>query len=450
MEKEQPKFKILMFPWLAHGHIFPFLELAKRLSTRNFTIYLCSTPINLDSIKTSIDQKEYSSFDVKLVELHVPSLPQLPPEMHTTKNLPSNLLPTLLQAFQISTSSFSDILDSVKPDLLIYDLFQPWAPKIASSKGIPRVYFCTSGATPCSFYHHSYTVGTGSPFPYQAIYLRDHEKVNLRNLIAPYIKDADDDFAFGNFRLSSDIVLVKSCRDVEGKYIDYLSVLSKKRIVSTGPLVVDVNCDDKESWEMMEWLNGKKQCSTVYISFGSECFLSKEQIAEIAKGLKLSKANFLWVLRFPIGEKTSLEEELPAGFLETVKNRGIVISRWAPQNKILAHPSIGGFVSHCGWSSITESMYFGVPIIAMPMKFEQPINARLVVEAGVAVEVEKDVNGRFVGEDVAKAINKVTVEKEFCEVLRDRAKRLSEKIKENAEQEMNETAEQLLRICLKN
>ncbi|KAK6138555.1 hypothetical protein DH2020_027701 [Rehmannia glutinosa] len=416
MEKEQPKFKILMFPWLAHGHIFPFLELAKRLSTRNFTIYLCSTPINLDLIKTSIDQKEYSSFDVKLVELHVPSLPQLPPEMHTTKNLPSNLLPTLLQAFQMSTFSFSDILNSVKPDLLIYDLFQPWAPKIASSKGIPRVYFCTSGATPCSFYHHSYTVGTGSPFPYEAIYLRDHEKVNLRNLIAPYIKDADDDFAFGNFRLSSDIVLVKSCRDVEGKYIDYLSVLSKKRIVSTGPLVVDVKCDDKEHSEiMMEWLNGKNN-----------------------------------VRLFPIGEKTSLEEELPAGFLETVKNRGIVISRWAPQNKILAHPSIGGFVSHCGWSSITESMYFGIPIIAMPMKFEQPINARLVVEAGVAVEVEKDVNGRFVGEDVAKAINKVTVEKEFCEVLRDRAKRLSEKIKENAEQEMNETAEQLLRICLKN
>ncbi|KAK6130455.1 hypothetical protein DH2020_035793 [Rehmannia glutinosa] len=341
-------------------------------------MYLCSSRVNLDSIKTSIDQKD-SSFDVKLVELYVPSLPQLPPEMHTTKNLPFNLIPTLVKAFQMSTSSFSDILNSVKPDLLIYDLFQPWAPKLASSKNIPSVYFSTVGATSYTFYHHVYTMGIGSPFPYPTLYLKDHEWVDVSDPgVTQSIKGGDeDDFAFGILTMSDDIVLVKSSREVEEKYIDYLSVLSKKQIVHT-------------------------------------------------------------------------EEELPVWFIETVKERGLVIPGWAPQTKILAHPSVGGFVSHCGWSSVTESMYFGVPVIAMPMRSEQPINARLLVEAGVGVEVEKDGNGHFVGEDVAKAINKVIVEKEFYEGMRDRAKRLSEKIKENAEQEMNEVAEQLLRICMKN
>ncbi|KAL6548472.1 hypothetical protein OROGR_008893 [Orobanche gracilis] len=392
----------------------------------------------------------YKAFEL---ELHVPSSPQLPPELHTTKNLPSNLLPTLIEAFQTSNPSFSEILNSVGPDMLIYDFLQPGAPKLALSKGIPSVAFASTGATSISFYHHMYTVGTRSPFPSKAIYLLDHEHVDLRSRVTQHLKDADEDFLFGILTLSSDIVLMKSCREVEDKYIDYLSVLCKKQIVSTGPLIAHAsdNDDKDEHSEIMKWLSEKNQCSTLYISFGSECFLSNEQIAEIAKGIMLlSNVNFLWVIRFPIGEKiTRVEDELPAGFLETVNERGKIIGKWAPQTKILAHPSIGGFMSHCGWSSITESMYFGVPIVAMPMRFDQPINARLAVEADFGVEVEKDADGHYVREQVAKAINKVMVEKEFYDGLRDRAMRLSEKIKENAEQEANETAEQLLRICMK-
>ncbi|KAK6161784.1 hypothetical protein DH2020_005165 [Rehmannia glutinosa] len=401
-------------------------------------MYLSSTPLNLDSIRKDLSDESI----LKLVELHVPTTPELPPEMHTTKNLPPNLISALVKAFQMSSSSFSEILNSIKPDLLIYDFFQPWAPKIASSKGVPSVFFSISGATSLCYYHHMYTMGTGSPFPSQDIYLLDHEIFDI-SIAYTLIKDADQDFVFGNLSLSTDIVLGTSCRVVEEKYMDYLSVLSKKRVVATGPLLGDASDEHEGDSEIMNWLSGKNQCSTIYISFGSECFLSKEQIAEIAKGLLLCNANFIWVIRFPLGEKTtSVEEELPAGFLETVKERGIVIPGWAPQRKILAHPSIGGFVSHCGWNSMTESMYFGIPIIAMPMRVEQPLNARLAVEAGVGVEVKKDGKGHYMGEEVAKAINKVIVEKEFYEGMRDRSKRLSEKIKENAEQEMNEAAEQ--------
>ncbi|KAL0388742.1 UNVERIFIED_CONTAM: UDP-glucosyltransferase 29 [Sesamum radiatum] len=452
MEKKETKFRVLMFPWLAHGHIFPFLELAKRLSRGNFSIYLCSTAVNLDSIRANTGKDVSDDPSIELVELHIPPSSELPPELHTTKNLPSNLLPALLQAFQTSSFSFSDIMNSVNPDLLIYDFFQPWAPKLASSKGIPSVFFSCAGVTPFAFYHHLYTEGASSTFPYQAIYLLDHESTNLRARIESNIKDADNEFAFGNFELSTDIILMKSSRGVEGKYIDYLSNRCKKQILPTGPLIPDAShYDDEKFSEIMRWLSEKQEYSTIYISFGSEYFLSKDQIEVIAKGLALCNVNFLWVVRFPIGQKSSsIEEALPAGFLETVKDRGIIVPGWAPQTRILAHPSTGGFVSHCGWSSIMESMYFGVPVIAMPMKSDQPINARLVVETGAGIEVERDGNGHYLAEGLAKAINKVIVEKPFCEGLRDRAERLSKSMKESKERDVNEVAEQLLKICMKN
>ncbi|XP_047983348.1 UDP-glucosyltransferase 29-like [Salvia hispanica] len=454
---KQESCKVLMFPWLAHGHIFPYLELAKRLSTtHHFSMYLCSTTVNLDSIKSSIFSEDDAAASVKLVELHMPSLPHLPPHLHTTRNLPSHLIPTLMKTFQESSSSFSDIMDSLKPDLVIFDVYQPWAPKIASSKGVPCVHFSTPGAMALSFLHHMYTVGSGATFPFPAISLPDNDLPRQLALLGQNLKDADDEFAYGAMARSTDIVLLKSSKHVEEKYADYLSPLIKKKIVCTGPLIAaDANKHDDS--EIMTWLNGKNLDSTIYISFGSECFLSKMQIAEIAKGLQLCDFNFLWVIRFPAEEEAGtgiklIEELLPVGFLEKVKERGLVVTRWAPQKKILGHPSIGGFVSHCGMSSIMESMYFGVPVIAMPMNIDQPMNAQLVVELGVGVEVEKDrENGVYVGEEVAKAINKVMVEKNaLYEGLRSRARRLSETMREKEDEEVNEVAQQLLKICVKN
>ncbi|KAK4489166.1 hypothetical protein RD792_004960 [Penstemon davidsonii] len=453
MEKGGGKLSILMFPWLAHGHIFPFLELAKNLSKRNFNIHFCSTAVNLDSIRKSIEKLDLS---IKLVQLNLPESPDLPPELHTTKNLSPNLMPLLVQAMQNSISNFSDIINSLKPDLLIYDFYQPWAPKLALSQGIPSVYFATSGATPVSFAHHLYTYKKISTFPHLTIDLKNQEKVDSREIVK-IMKNAGKDFAFGSFKMSSDIILVNSCRGVEGKYIDYLSTLCKKQIVPTGPLVnYNVNDTEEEkdihSSDIMRWLSEKDEHSTVYISFGSEYFLSETQIEQVARGLELCSAtNFIWVIRFPHGEKRKcIEELLPFGFLQRVKERGIIVQKWAPQAKILSHPSIGGFLSHCGWSSITECMYFGVPVIGLPMKYDQPINSSLAVETGFGVEVERGQNGHFVGEEIAKAINKVFKDKCFGESLRSKARELSEKIKKDEDQEATEAAEQISKLCIKN
>lgn len=72
--------------------------------------------------------------------------------------------------------------------------------------------------------------------------------------------------------------------------------------------------------------------------------------------------------------------ELPEEYEERIRGVGMVVSDWASQLEILAHPSTGGFVSHCGWNSCTEAITYGVPIMTWPMHSDQPRNAVLVTD----------------------------------------------------------------------
>ncbi|PIM97747.1 UDP-glucuronosyl and UDP-glucosyl transferase [Handroanthus impetiginosus] len=381
MDPKQTTFRTLMFPWLAHGHIFPFLELAKTLSKSNFQIYFCSTAINLDSIKKTLNHDDSNVVPIELIELKLPSFQELPSHYHTTKNIPHHLMPTLMKAFQESTSNFCKIITNLKPDLLIYDSFQPCAAKMASSLGIPCVHFATSGSTTFSFCHHWYTHKSYDSFPYKGMYLREYEK---RNLVVHggsiKVEHIGEGFAFGVFELSCEIVLMKSCRGIEGK------------IVALGPLLV--KNQGNVDLETIHWSSQKGELSTLYISFGSENYLSKKQIQEIAKGLELSNVNFIWVDRSP------------------------------------------------------KSVYFGVPVVAMPLKLDQPVNSRLVGEGGFGVEVIRDENGEFDGKGVAKAINMLFLG-ESGEGIRRRVKELSEKMRMEEQEGAFGVVEELTRICIK-
>ncbi|KAL2253103.1 UNVERIFIED_CONTAM: UDP-glycosyltransferase 90A2 [Sesamum indicum] len=132
----------------------------------------------------------------------------------------------------------------------------------------------------------------------------------------------------------------------------------------------------------------------LYVAFGTQVEISQAQFREIQIGLEKSRVNFLWLVR---------KNELDEGFEERVKSRGTVVKEWVDQREILEHETIRGFLCHCGWSSVMESICGKVPILAWPMTWDQPLNARMVVDvAGVGLRV-KGCNGFVESKALAKA-----------------------------------------------
>ncbi|XP_020263780.1 LOW QUALITY PROTEIN: flavanone 7-O-glucoside 2''-O-beta-L-rhamnosyltransferase-like [Asparagus officinalis] len=456
-EEERAVVDVLMLPWLAHGHLSPFLELAKRLSHNNILLHFCSTPVNLSSVKQQLDQSAF-------------------PNLHTTKYLPSHLMPALKTAFDLSEPAFSRILEELRPQLLIYDFIQPWAPRAANRLNIPAVLFLTTGAAATAFFYHHLTKQPdhGHKVPFFDIPLSqdDHHNIICTHMfkrVANGISDADR--LLECVRLSSDFVAIKTFTEIESKYLDSLSSLISKELVPVGPLVPDTMDEGREcSRRLIQWLNDKERSSVLFVSFGTEYFMTDEEIEEIAQGLEQSKVSFIWVVRFPEHEGEGncrvqggdhKRKNEACAVLEGIgsDDRGLIVEGWAPQREILNHPSTGGFLSHCGWSSVMEGMRFGIPLVAMPLQLDQPLNAKLVVELGVGVEIEgelslvnnnnDDARGTpgfrrmFKREEILKGILQIFSSTDQGMGLRKKAKEMAELMGFKRNQEISFLAEKL-------
>jgi UDP-glucoronosyl and UDP-glucosyl transferase len=158
----------------------------------------------------------------------------------------------------------------------------------------------------------------------------------------------------------------------------------------------------KEDVRCLEWLSVYKPRSVVYVNFGSITVMTAEQLSEFAWGLANSMHPFLWVIRPDLisGEKAIL----PAGFISQIKDRGLLAS-WCPQDKVLSHPSVGVFLTHCGWNSTLESICGGVPMICWPFFAEQPTNCRYVcVKWEIGLEIDTYVRRAEIESLVREAI----------------------------------------------
>ncbi|KAK2650709.1 hypothetical protein Ddye_018198 [Dipteronia dyeriana] len=192
-------------------------------------------------------------------------------------------------------------------------------------------------------------------------------------------------------------------------------------IYPIGPMIRAGSSDRGRKSDCLTWLDNQPSGSVLYVSFGSGGTLSHNQLIELAFGLEMSQQRFIWVVRSPNDEsanaaffKVQSEKDpfdfLPDGFLERTKQRGLVISSWAPQIEVLGHGSTGGFLTHCGWNSILESVVYGVPMIAWPLFAEQKINAVMLTEdvkVAFRPEVRKEDGGLVIREEIAKVVKKM-------------------------------------------
>ncbi|KZV54936.1 flavanone 7-O-glucoside 2''-O-beta-L-rhamnosyltransferase-like [Dorcoceras hygrometricum] len=413
MDAGQRSVRVLMFPWLAYGHISPFLQLARTLARRNFMFYIASSEINLASMRGKISEKESDS--IKLVDLHIPASPELPSHYHTTNGLPPHLMPALKEAMDLCRPRISALLKTLMPDLVLYDFLHPSVPEEAAAHDIPAVLFLSTGAAASSYFIHHCFENHASEYPFPGVSLRESECPKSTG-----IKASDFDRLRECVTRSCQIVLIKSFREIEGKYLGYLSTLTGKKFVPVGTVFqYPETMKNREHDKFIEWLD--------------------EKVEEIALGLEESGANFILVLRSP--ERGKIQEMLPRGFAERVCERGMVVEGWAPQASILSHPSVGGFLSHCGWSSVMEAIHCSVAIIAVPMHLDQPLNARLVEELGIGEEVVRNGQG-----NLAVVIRKVLLETGE-DSLKSKMREWSKRVREKGEEDADVVAVELVTLC---
>ncbi|PPR90076.1 hypothetical protein GOBAR_AA30606 [Gossypium barbadense] len=197
--------------------------------------------------------------------------------------------------------------------------------------------------------------------------------------------------------------------------------------------VIDVEC--------LKWLDKQPPDSVIFVTFGSGGTLSFEQQTELAWGLELSQQRFIWVVRKPTdstsagtffnaGETNENDPKvyLPEGFLDRTQGMGFVVSSWAPQVTILGHHSTGGFLSHCGWNSILESIVHGVPLVTWPLYAEQKMNSTMLVEdIGMAIKPKMEAGQQtIVGRKEIEKVVRMVMEGEEGKVIRSRVKELKE------------------------
>ncbi|PPS19496.1 hypothetical protein GOBAR_AA01091 [Gossypium barbadense] len=176
----------------------------------------------------------------------------------------------------------------------------------------------------------------------------------------------------------------------------------------------------EEDKSCIPWLDKQPNRSVIYVSFGSITSTSRDQLVELWYGLLNSKTKFLFVVRpdSVIG-KDGEGEDFVKELMEKSKDRGYIVD-WAPQEVVLNHQAVGGFLTHSGWNSTLESIVAGVPMVCWPYFADQQVTSRVVSTVWKIGLDMKDVSDRKI---VEKMVNDVMVDqKEFVNSATDMAK----------------------------
>lgn len=414
------KLHFLMFPLLAQGHINPFLELSKALATHGHKVSFVSTPVNISRIRPFLRLQKWSG-QIDLVALALPPTEGLTPGAECMADIPPEMCAALCNAMDGMEKPFESLLGELSPDYLIQDHHYYWTRTIAAEMHIPVIYFavlspvfCCYAFHPCKLWNQEITaeeLAAPPPgFPSSVITLRPYEARDLLVMYRARTRHVSPISRLGMCLEGCVATIVRSCFEGEDKYIRYLHDAIGLPVFSVGPLMptVQSGADGSEESELLKWLDRQRAGSVVFVSFGSQVFLSRDQIHELALGLEASGFPFLWSLRFPEyldGWPHDLLGFLPEGFESRTQDRGLVVQGWVPQVRILSHPAVSWYLSHGGWGSVMESLSFGIPLMFLPLQYDHGLNARLIAgELKAGIEIETGDDGSFLREKISKTL----------------------------------------------
>ncbi|MCO5585583.1 hypothetical protein L7F22_039518 [Adiantum nelumboides] len=407
---------VLMFPFPAQGHINPMMHLANRLLDEGFFITFVNTDHNHD--RMMLGKQSAASFAIP--NLRFEHIPDGLPESHKRFNeQPGGIVETIAATLAMP-GTFAKLVgrivgSRVSPPLtcIISDSFCTWMQDVADQFRLPRVSLWTTPVHSNLAYIFQSTLQSLGIIPVQ-----DQSKLQtvvdcIQGIRPMKLEDYISFFVVDNS--TTDFIfqwLLRLCmkraeeaawnlgNNLEEMEHEAIAAFKKEvpNFLPIGPLLPTDVLDGTphnmplsgivslwpEDGACLDWLSQHGKASVIYISCGSIVNMSEQEIGELILGLEESGAPFLWAIR-PDQQRGAallrLREKLDSEAVQGKPSQQALLVSWAPQLAVLAHASVGLFLSHCGWNSVTESVAGGVPILARPGGFaEQRMNAHYIAD----------------------------------------------------------------------
>ncbi|KAF3675481.1 Zeatin O-xylosyltransferase [Capsicum annuum] len=380
---------VVMVPLPAQGHLNQLLHLSRLITSYKNPVHYVGATTHIRQAKFRVhDFDPLTAKNLHFHEFPMPPFENPPPNHNASHKLPSHLMPFLYATIHLHEPMCSLVRQLLGANhrrvIVIYDSLMTWVVKDVPAIPNAECYRFNS----VSAIHTFSAIWEARGKPFQAGTELFEDIPSIENCAIPELWDFLNKMESLHRKVSSG-ELFNSSRAIEGLYLDLVAQeMNGLNLWAIGPfnplLLTEQNKDSNKYHQTLFWLDKQEKNSVIYVSFGTTTSLSNEEIEELAIGLEKSMLKFIWVLRDADKADVFAGEErraqLPEGYEERIKERGIIVRDWAPQLEILAHPSTGGFMSHCGWNSCMESISMGVPIAAWPMHSDQPRNSQLVTK----------------------------------------------------------------------
>ncbi|KAH7532538.1 hypothetical protein FEM48_Zijuj04G0030800 [Ziziphus jujuba var. spinosa] len=301
---------VVLFPFMSKGHTIPLLHLARLLLSRRFAVTVLTTPANRPFIVNSLSDTTASIIDLPFPD----NIPKVPAGVESTDKFPSmSVFFSFVTATKRMQPDFERALESLPPvSFIVSDGFLWWTLESASKFSIPRLVFYGmsnyASAVSKVVYENRLIHGPESnnelltvpDFPWIKITKNDFESMSSD----PEVKDVAFEFHMNMIisTLNSFGLVVNSFYELEPVFVDYWNKKCSPKAYCVGPLCLaepilssNIRPTDQPAW--IQWLDKKLEqgSSVLYVAFGSQAEISRQQLEEIALGLEESKVNFLWV-----------------------------------------------------------------------------------------------------------------------------------------------------------
>ncbi|KAJ0803471.1 putative flavonol 3-O-glucosyltransferase [Helianthus annuus] len=366
--------ELVFIPAPAVGHIMSAMEMSKVLVNRHqslsVTVLLMNPPLSMLALTTYIESLAKKAIErIRFIKL---PQDQTPPKLDSKAPLVSyyEFINSHCKYVKNILEEMINQTGSRRVVGLVADWFCTGMIDVANEFNLPSYVYFTSSAAFLGFMVN-----------FETLYVdQKQDLLELANsegeIVIPSFVNSVPMRVFPELYQKQDGILINTFLELESHAINWFSGTNFPLVYPVGPLLnLDGVAGKADDTDVFRWLDSQPRASVVLLCFGSMGCFNEEQLKEIARGLERSGHRFVCAARW-----------FPRAHLGSRKVIG-----WAPQVSLLAHEAVGGFVSHCGWNSMIESLWFGVPTATLPIYCEQQMNAfEMVVDLGLAVDLKLD------------------------------------------------------------